>query len=632
MIEREWEKLSIAELHRFDALCDRFERALIQDPSTRIELFIADLPEPQQRLIARELIPMEIERRRSIGESVGSDEFASRFPAWADELRELATQCIEELSQSPASESESDTIDEKADSETRSDTKRNNLQIQGGQPWAVSSEFARHFNLPSDGVLGHYRLLSVIGRGGMGLVVRAHDTRLTRDVAIKFFYTPLHHDDRTRERFLREAQSAAVIRHRHVVTIYAVDEVDRTPFLVMELVEGTTLEGYLRQSGRLATNEVVSFACQLAEGLAAAHKQGLIHRDIKPANILLDNTSGVPNRVRSLSDWNIKLTDFGLARIAADVQLTDSGVIVGTPQYMSPEQANGQDIDCRSDLFSLGSVMYAMCTGQPAFLADAPLGILRQVAEKPPRPIREVSPQTPFWLIEIIDKLMAKSPSDRFQSADELVQKLSHHINVSLLGHSEPVAKPARDSSLRRLVLGLVIGSCFAAVIAGVIYFRFARKATVRFEVNDPKIQVTIAGDDVSITDGNADYRVAAGDLDLSVTYGELEFTTKDFHLSQGEYVRLRVTYLDKQLSVERDGHELWTGMEKSDESAVVKSSMERSSRHVWPSDAPAPAIIPFTPDEAKRHQEEWASHLGISVEFENTIGMKFRVIPPGEF
>ncbi len=237
-----------------------------------------------------------------------------------------------------------------------------------------ASAAARTFGLPADGVLGHYRLQSVIGRGGMGLVIRARDTRLERDVAIKVLATTVSGDTATHERFLREARAAAAVRHTNVVTIYAVEIISDIPFLVMELVDGVTLDKHLQQSGKLKTEEILSLSVQIAEGLASAHRQGLIHRDIKPANILLERSTKDLSDVQLLSPWHVRIADFGLARIAADRKLTNSGLIVGTPQYMSPEQANGKEIDARSDLFSLGSVMYAMCAGEDAFHAESPLG------------------------------------------------------------------------------------------------------------------------------------------------------------------------------------------------------------------------------------------------------------------
>src|SRR5262245_20345883 len=177
----------------------------------------------------------------------------------------------------------------------------------------------------------------------------------------------------------------------------------------MKFINGCSLEALVRRGGPPGVREVLRIGMEAASGLAAAHKQGLIHRDVKPANILLKN--GVQR---------VKLTDFGLARAADDASLTQSGFIAGTPTYMSPEQANGEPIDHRSDLFSLGSVLYELCTGRPAFRAPNTAAVLRRVSDETPRPIREVNPDAPEALCRVIERLQAKKPADRFGSAREV--------------------------------------------------------------------------------------------------------------------------------------------------------------------------------------------------------------------
>ena len=196
------------------------------------------------------------------------------------------------------------------------------------------------------------------------------------------------------------------------------DEANGLPYLVMEYVAGISLQERLDRAGPLELEEILRIGLQAAAGLAAAHAQGLVHRDIKPANILLEN--GVER---------VKITDFGLARAADDASLTQSGVVAGTPQYMAPEQARGEPVDHRADLFSLGSVLYAMCTGRPPFRASSTLAVLRRVCEDEPRPIREVNPEVPDWLAAIIAKLHAKDPADRFQSAAEVARLLARCLS-----------------------------------------------------------------------------------------------------------------------------------------------------------------------------------------------------------
>ena len=220
----------------------------------------------------------------------------------------------------------------------------------------------------SKGRLGTYEILGVVGRGGMGLVLKAYDSVLRRIVAIKVLLPQASSPSSAKLRFVREARAAAAISHDHVVAIYAVEDEHDPPFLVMQFIQGKTLHDRIMASGVLTSAEVLRIGMQIADGLAAAHAQGLVHRDIKPANILLEN--GVER---------VKITDFGLARSIEDARLTQTGVISGTPQYMAPEQANGESIDARAtNLFSLGSVLYTACTGSPPFRATTTMGLLKR--------------------------------------------------------------------------------------------------------------------------------------------------------------------------------------------------------------------------------------------------------------
>jgi serine/threonine protein kinase len=287
-----------------------------------------------------------------------------------------------------------------------------------GAAGAVDLSFLAPSEKPGSlGRLGHYEVLEVVGQGGMGVVFRAFDEQLHRVVAIKVMAPMLAASGTARKRFAREAQAAAAVRNDHVIDIHAVEEHGEPPYLVMEFIAGQSLQEWIDQSGPLELKEILRIGMQTAAGLAAAHAQGLIHRDIKPANILLEN--GVQR---------VKITDFGLARAVDDASLTQSGVVAGTPQYMSPEQARGDAVDHRTDLFSLGSVLYAMCTGRPPFRASSSLAVLRRVEEDAPHPIPEIRPEIPQWLVEIIDQLLAKNPAERYSSAAELAGLLGQFL------------------------------------------------------------------------------------------------------------------------------------------------------------------------------------------------------------
>jgi serine/threonine protein kinase/WD40 repeat protein len=286
----------------------------------------------------------------------------------------------------------------------------------------LNTETSLGFLSPSDrsqslGRLGEYEIAGVVGSGGMGMVLRAQQTTLERTVAVKVLKPDKAANAVARKRFTEEARKAAAISHDHVVTIHGVGEENGFPYIVMEYIVGISLEDRIRRTGTLKVAEVLRIGMQAAAGLAAAHAQGLVHRDIKPANILLEN--GVER---------VKITDFGLARATDDTQLTESGVVAGTPEYMSPEQAEGHRVDHRSDLFSLGAVMYAMCTGRSPFRGKTVAAVIRRVCDDTPRPIRGLNPEIPDWLVQIIDRLLAKNPDDRFQTAEEVRALLGQYL------------------------------------------------------------------------------------------------------------------------------------------------------------------------------------------------------------
>ena len=361
------------------------------------------------------------------------------------------------------------------------------------------------------GRLSHYEILEIVGSGGMGTVLKAFDERLQRIVAIKAMAVQLAASATGRRRFVREAQAAAAINHENVIDIYGVEETGPVPYLVMEYVAGISLEDKLQQQGPLELKEILRIGLQAADGLVAAHRQGLVHRDIKPANILLENGVG-----------RVKITDFGLARAADDVSLTQTGLIAGTPAYMSPEQARGEAVDHRSDLFSLGSVLYALCTGRTPFRSSTALGMLKQVCEEQPHPIRDLNPDIPDWLCGIIARLHAKLPEDRFQSAGELAEMLGQYLayvqqhsaqlpaGIALVAAPPKPRKNAAAKNSRRgvrswaiaavaalallgLTLSLTDASGITQVAATVIRI-FTSEGTLVVETDDPAVKVTIEG------------------------------------------------------------------------------------------------------------------------------------------
>jgi serine/threonine-protein kinase len=262
------------------------------------------------------------------------------------------------------------------------------------------------------GRVGTFEIIGIVGSGGAGIVLKAHDMRLNRCVAIKVLQPTLAHNAAARKRFERESLAVAAITHQNVVPIHAVHSHKGLPYLVMQFVAGMSLQQRIDAVGPLQVIETVRIAAQIARALAAAHAQGVIHRDIKPGNILLESNVD-----------RVLVTDFGLARVH-DESSTNSGIVVGTPEYMSPEQCHGDVADQRSDLYSFGSVMYAMCIGSPPFRSDSLMGLLRKICTSAPRRLREVNPDVPDWLEAIIARLMHKQAGERFQTATEVAEIL----------------------------------------------------------------------------------------------------------------------------------------------------------------------------------------------------------------
>jgi eukaryotic-like serine/threonine-protein kinase len=316
--------------------------------------------------------------------------------------------------------------------------------------------------------LGHYDVLELVGQGGMGIVMRAFDSKLHRVVAIKALMPALASNREARQRFTREAHAAAAVNHDNVINIHAVED-GPVPYLVMQFIDGCTLQDKIDRGGPLPLKEVLRIGLQMSEGLAAAHRQGLIHRDIKPANILLEN--GIQR---------VKITDFGLARTVDDPALTQSGFIAGTPAYMSPEQADGKRVDHRSDLFSLGSVLYALCAGHPPFQAESSMGIMKRVCEETPRPLREVNPDTPEWLQALIAKLHAKNPADRYAAAKDVAAELSRRLaQLQTDGFFSDAApstqlRPRQEPGRRRIARNVVAAALVVALasVAGLLFYQ----------------------------------------------------------------------------------------------------------------------------------------------------------------
>ncbi|MDO3384726.1 serine/threonine-protein kinase [Gilvimarinus sp. SDUM040013] len=317
------------------------------------------------------------------------------------------------------------------------------------QDKTVISESQDKDKAPATQKIGHYEVVAELGRGGMGTVYRGYESSLNRYVAIKVLAPHLADDESLVGRFSREAKSVAALNHPNVVHIYFTGEQDNLPYFVMECIEGETLADRVREKGTLGSKEAAGILMQAAKGLACAHDRGIIHRDVKPSNLMIEPSG------------TVKITDFGIA-LARDIgdKLTTTGQFVGTTGYVSPEVFQGRAVDSRSDIFSLGVVLFEMLAGVKPFDDESPMGLMLQVVEKPAPDIQTLNPDVDARLQSILKRMIEKDPDNRYQTCQDLVEDLSHYLaNEPLMG--EPLAsaqaRPARQS---RRVLPVLLLVC----------------------------------------------------------------------------------------------------------------------------------------------------------------------------
>lgn len=329
-----------------------------------------------------------------------------------------------------------------------------------------------------DSMVAHYRILGLLGRGGMGVVYRALDMKSGREVALKLLAGGVRGERAERDgRFRREARAALSLDHPNIAKVEEIGEHEGRPFLIMPLYEGETLKKRLDRAEEVAPmplSEIVSIAAQLASALETAHSAGIVHRDLKPANLML--TRG----------GRLKLLDFGLALWEGSSRLTDAGGAVGTLTYMAPEQLRGEEIDARADLWAFGTVLYEMLTGRPPFLRNPHHTVQEQmqaVLEQEPPSLREARPDTPAVLARIVERCLAKNPADRYPTAGEIVNELQ---GAALL--TDPHPRPDRQGGGLRPWLLLTAAVLLVGAIA-VVQELIPRNETVRVTVLPPSLQ-----------------------------------------------------------------------------------------------------------------------------------------------
>ncbi len=400
--------------------------------------------------------------------------------------------------------------------------------------------------LPDElGRLGQYRVLKQLGAGGMGMVFLAEDTLLHRKVALKTMRPEFAANPDARERFLREARAAAAVEHEHIITIHQVGEDHGVPYLAMPLLKGECLEDRIARQ-RLPIPEVLRICAEMADGLAAAHEHGLIHRDIKPGNVWLEGEQS-----------KVKLLDFGLARAQADdSKLTKSGAIVGTPAYMAPEQARGEELDSRADLFSLGAVLYSMLTGNRPFGGENTMNVLMALALDDPTEPRKLNREVSAELNDLTMRLLAKSPSKRPGTAQEVAAALRQLLPAesrptrSFQMPALPTASGAKGRSgnpASRTIAVALAGLASLVIVAAGIYFTVRSadgKIEMVFQADDQEIEISVKTDDmqqpvVQVVDKNSkkviELKPGEGVIEARELPDGLRFKTQHFEIKRGD-------------------------------------------------------------------------------------------------
>ena len=440
------------------------------------------------------------------------------------------------------------------------------------------------------GRLGMYRVLKVLGAGGMGVVYKAEDPALKRLVAIKAMLPAIAASASAKKRFLREAQAAAAIKHNHIVTIHQVGEDRGVPFLAMEFLKGEPLDERLKRETMLPLAETLRIGREMAEGLAAAHERGLIHRDIKPANTWLEASTG-----RKSGEFHVKILDFGLARSTTDqAHLTQSGAIIGTPAYMAPEQGRGEKVDARCDLWSLGVVLYRMCTGEVPFKGNDTVSTLMAVALNDPPPPAQINAAVPLELSDLVMKLLEKDPDKRIASAHEVVEalrrleldqsrqetqvaagpsaksveqtslptgaiydrKAAANPNAKHAGEAAEESLNVRKRSNSRLLVLLALA---AAAVAGIVLFWSTPYGIIRIESDDPNVEVVFDKDGTAIKGADKEtIRLKAGEHGILIKRGDFSFEVDRFVLKKGETITLKLDFLKgNKMQLLVDGKEI---------------------------------------------------------------------------
>ena len=560
-----------AQLQRIDEICEAFEQQWAAGQRPDLTEFLSQVAESDRTLLFQELVSTEVDWRNKRGESLGAQEYVDRFP----ELQSVIQHVFG---------------DKWENDETISAASSPQMHTQ------VPHQGSSSYDLPE--LFGRYKIIKALGKGGMGAVYLAEDPTLERKIAIKVPFLNADQNDSILERFYREAKSVAALRHPNICPVHEVGETNGTHFMTMAFIEGKSLADFAKPDQPLSIKVVLNLVRKVALALEEAHSHGIIHRDLKPANVMIDKKK------------EPVIMDFGLARREGkpEEQLTRDGSLVGTPHYMSPEQVSGKvdQMGPGCDIYSLGVVLYRLLTGRVPFDGDL-LSLVRQIALDEPVSPREIRPEIDLELESICMKAMAKKVEDRFASMKEFAaavtdclksrikagsdaaeldtgkneetlaeraqDNLPAQVTVAEAGEVAAEDKPAeiqpsgssagsapvsyaqsQPQAVRQRrwpfpLIAIGVGGALL-LLAGVILFLPTKKGTIKIEINDPRIEVTVNENGYTIKGTDEEIELRPGEHSFHVKRGELEFDTKKFMLGKGENPALRVELLAGQVRV----------------------------------------------------------------------------------